>query len=73
MYWIIIYFLVAIVLVVYMTYTERAEKESHDWNTEDHLVDEELKSKMQELACCHTTSIGMKNMEPPPQSYAKAS
>lgn len=55
MYWIIIYFLVAIVLVVYMTYTERAEKESHDWNTEDHLVDEELKSKMQELACCHTT------------------
>lgn len=39
MYWIIIYFLVAIVLVVYMTYTERAEKESHDWHTEDHLVD----------------------------------
>ena len=53
-FWIIVYFLVIIAFVVINSRT-KAEIESHNWNTDDHPVDEELKSKVQELACCHNT------------------
>ena len=55
MYWILIYFLFFIVLVIIYTYRTKAEIESHNWYTDEKHVDEKLKNKMQELACCHTT------------------
>ena len=55
MYWILIYFLSAIVIVAIFVYRDKVETDSHNWNAETEHVDEKLKSRMQELACCHTT------------------
>lgn len=54
MYW-VFFFILVIVYVVITIYRDKAEKESHDWHTEDYHVEEQVISKMQELACCHTT------------------
>ncbi|MBO7577687.1 MAG: DUF4253 domain-containing protein [Prevotella sp.] len=48
-------FILVIVYVVITIYRDKAEKESHDWHTEDYHVEEQVIRKMQELACCHTT------------------
>lgn len=55
MYWVFIFFILVIVYVIITIYRDKAEKESHDWHTEDYHVEEQVISKMQELACCHTT------------------
>ncbi len=55
MYWILIFFLFVIVLMVIYTHKAKAEKESHNWHTDEKHIHEKPKIKMQELACCHTT------------------
>ena len=55
MYWVLIFFLCVIILMAIFTHWAKAEKDSHIWNAETEHVDEQLKSKMQDLVCCPST------------------
>ena len=40
--------------MVFYVHSVKAEKDSHNWHNESEPVDEKLKSRMQDLACCPT-------------------
>ena len=54
MYWVFLFFGLVILSLVFYVHSVKAEKDSHNWHTESEPIDEKLKSRMQELACCHT-------------------
>lgn len=55
MYWAILFIFCAILFMVYFVHSVRAENHSHNWNSEKEKVDDNLKRKIQEQACCPTT------------------
>lgn len=56
MIWILYIFLFCVPLFLVLSiYISRTNTDSHDWSTETEKVDDSLKNRMQELACCPTT------------------
>ena len=55
MYWVFGFFLCVIILMVIFTHRAKAEKDAHNWLSETDNIDEKLKKRMQDLACCPST------------------
>ena len=55
MIWIYIFLFCVPLFLVLSIYVARTDKDSHNWSTDTGQVDDSLKNRMQELACCPTT------------------